>query len=85
MTSSPTFNLADLFEVVVDAVPERPALIAGEARLTYAELDARANRVAHHLEAAGVKPGDFVGIHAWNRAEWIETMVGETQLVRRGR
>lgn len=76
MTASPTFNLADLFEVVVDAVPERAALVAGDVRLTYRELDERANRVAHHLVDAGVKPGDFVGIHAWNRAEWIETMVG---------
>jgi fatty-acyl-CoA synthase len=76
MSSSPTFNLADLFEVVVDAVPDRPALIAGDARLTYRELDERANRVAHHLAASGVRPGDFVGIHSWNRAEWIETMIG---------
>lgn len=76
MSASPTFNLADLFEAVVDAIPERAALIAGEVRLTYRELDERANRVAHHLVGAGVKPGDFVGIHAWNRAEWIETMIG---------
>ena len=33
------FNLADLFEAVADAVPDRPALIAGDRRLTYGELD----------------------------------------------
>ncbi|MCF2531973.1 acyl-CoA synthetase [Yinghuangia soli] len=76
MTTDPTFNLADLFEAVVDAVPGRPALIAGDVRLTYRQLDERANRVAAHLAASGVRPGDFVGIHAWNRAEWIETMIG---------
>jgi acyl-CoA synthetase (AMP-forming)/AMP-acid ligase II len=70
------FNLADLFEVVADACPSRLALVAGDVRLTYAELDQRSNRVAHHLLASGVRPGDHIGIYAWNRAEWIETMLG---------
>jgi acyl-CoA synthetase (AMP-forming)/AMP-acid ligase II len=70
-----TFNLADLFEVVADAAPDRLALIAGDARLTYAELDARANRLAHHLMARGIRPGDWVGIYSWNRAEWVEAMI----------
>ncbi|HVM41552.1 MAG TPA: hypothetical protein VM618_12315, partial [Acidimicrobiia bacterium] len=43
------FNLADLFEIVVDAVPERECLVSGERRLTYAEVDERANRLAHWL------------------------------------
>jgi 3-oxocholest-4-en-26-oate---CoA ligase len=71
-----TFNLADLFEVVADACPERLALVAGEVRLTYDELDRRANRLAHHLLDHGVGPGDHLGIYAWNRAEWIEAMLG---------
>ena len=71
-----TFNLADLFEVVADACPERLALVAGEVRLTYDELDRRANRLAHHLLDHGVGPDDHVGIYAWNRAEWIEAMLG---------
>ena len=70
------FNLADLFEVVADAVPQRGALIAGSATRTYAELDQRANRVAHHLLDAGVEPGDHVGIHAYNCVEWLESMLG---------
>jgi 3-oxocholest-4-en-26-oate---CoA ligase len=69
-------NLADLFEVVADTVPDRLALIAGDARLTYAQLDERANRVAHHLLDVGVEPGDKVAIYSWNRAEWIEAMLG---------
>ena len=39
------FNLADLFEVVVDTVPDRLALVAGDRRLTYRQLDQRANRL----------------------------------------
>ena len=74
--SAHQLNLADLFEVVADAVPDRLALVAGDRRLTYAELDARANRFAHHLLAHDVAPGDKVAIYAWNRAEWIEAMLG---------
>ena len=70
------FNLADLFEVVVDAVPERLALVAGPVRRTYAQLDARANRFAHHLLDHGVGAGDHVAVLSWNRAEWIEAELG---------
>jgi 3-oxocholest-4-en-26-oate---CoA ligase len=70
------FNLADLFEIVVDTVPDRLALVAGDVRLTYAGLDARANRVAAYLDDLGLAVGTHVGILARNRAEWVETMVG---------
>ena len=69
---SRTFNLADLFEVVVDAVPDRTAVVAGHQRLTYRQLDDRANRLAHHLHAHGVNRGDHVAVHAMNCAEWVE-------------
>ncbi|MEH6551135.1 MAG: acyl-CoA synthetase [Pseudomonadales bacterium] len=69
-----TYNLADLFESVVDVIPERLALIAGDVRLSYAELEVRANRLANHLLSLGLGVGDHVGIYAYNRAEWIETM-----------
>jgi acyl-CoA synthetase (AMP-forming)/AMP-acid ligase II len=70
------FNLADLFERVVDTVPDRLALVAGERRLTYAQLDERANRVGHSLLDRGARTGQHVGIHAHNRAEWVEAMIG---------
>jgi 3-oxocholest-4-en-26-oate---CoA ligase len=74
--ASRQFNLADLFEVVVDTIPDRPALVAGERRLTYRQLDQRANRFAHFLEAQGVGPGAYVGILAHNCAQWAEAMIG---------
>src|SRR5262245_44830827 len=70
-----SFNLADLFESVVDAVPDRVALVCGDRRLTYAELDARANRLAHHLLALGIGPGEHVGIHLYNATEFLECML----------
>jgi 3-oxocholest-4-en-26-oate---CoA ligase len=72
---APAFNLADLFEGVVDAVPERVALALPDRRLTYAELEARANRLAHHLLAAGVGPGDHVGTYLRNGTEYVEAML----------
>ena len=56
------YNLADIFESVANAVPDREALVCGERRLAYAELEARANRLAHHLAGAGVGAGDHVGV-----------------------
>ena len=70
------FNIADLIESVATTIPDRTALIAGDVRHTYGELNARANRVGHVLLDAGVQPGDHVGIYAMNRAEWVETMLG---------
>ena len=51
-------NMADLFEHAVDTFPERVALIGGGRRLTYRELEDEANRLAHHLAAQAVGPGD---------------------------
>ena len=66
------FNLADLFEAAVDAYPEREYLVAEGKRRTYAEMEARANRLAHYLASQGIGPGDHVGIYAYNSVEWVE-------------
>ncbi|MFY1638253.1 amino acid adenylation domain-containing protein [Solwaraspora sp. WMMB335] len=42
--------------------PERTAVVCGADRLTYGELDERANRLAHRLVAAKVRRGDLVGV-----------------------
>ncbi|MGO9187037.1 MAG: AMP-binding protein [Streptosporangiaceae bacterium] len=63
------FNLADLFEIVVDTVPHRLALVvAGSSGLTCRQLDERANRFADHLRSTGIRAGERVGILAQNRA-----------------
>ena len=68
------FNLADLFEQAADAFAERECLVANGKRRTYREMEERANRLAHHLAARGVRPGDHVGIYAQNCVEWVETL-----------
>ena len=70
-----TFNLADLFESVVDSVPDRTAVVCGDVRRTYAELDARANQLAHHLADAGIRAGEHVGMYLQNGIEYIEALV----------
>ena len=68
------FNLADLFESAVDTFPEREYLLAEGQRRTYRQMDERANRLAHHLAAQGVRPSDHVGIYAYNSVEWVEAL-----------
>jgi amino acid adenylation domain-containing protein len=53
----------DLFAEQAARTPEATALVLGDERRTYRELDGRANRLAHHLVALGVRPGVVVGIH----------------------
>jgi 3-oxocholest-4-en-26-oate---CoA ligase len=71
---APHFNFADLFELAVDKVPERTALVDTRRRVTYRELEERTNRLAHAFQAAGIKAGDHVGIYATNCIEWVEAM-----------
>jgi len=70
-----SYNLSELFERVADAVPERTAIVAHDRRLQYAELDARANRLAHHLADAGIGRGDHVGLQLLNGTEYVEGML----------
>lgn len=70
-----SYNIADLFERAVDAVPDRLALVCGDRRLTYAEMDAEANRLANHLLEQGFGHGDHIGIYGQNSAEWLIAMV----------
>src|SRR5690606_9375553 len=52
----------ELFEEQAARTPSAPALVCGGARLSYRELDAAANRVAHGLRARGVGPDRRVGL-----------------------
>ncbi|MFJ8436138.1 amino acid adenylation domain-containing protein [Kitasatospora sp. NPDC094019] len=51
-----------LFERWADREPGRPAVVGADGELSYAALEARANRLAHHLTAIGVGPGTAVGV-----------------------
>lgn len=69
-------NIADLAEHAIDAVPDRVALICGDEKLTYAELEEKANRLAPYLLDQGVKKDDKVGLYCRNRNEIVIAMLG---------
>src|SRR5262249_33720369 len=52
----------ELFEHQADAHPDRTALICADQRLTYGELEKRANQLAGFLRGRGIKRGDCVGL-----------------------
>ncbi|MBP2473028.1 amino acid adenylation domain-containing protein/non-ribosomal peptide synthase protein (TIGR01720 family) [Crossiella equi] len=58
----PTDTVTTAFGCRVATSPEAIALSTVDGELTFAELDARANRLAHHLRAAGVGPETLVGL-----------------------
>ena len=74
------FNAADIFEGVVDRIPDREAVVLGSTRLTYQELDARSNKAANALKKLGIKKGSHIGIYAFNCIEWLEVMLGAYKL-----
>jgi acyl-CoA synthetase (AMP-forming)/AMP-acid ligase II len=74
------FNVADLLERVADTVPDHLALVCAERRLTYAELDTRANRLAHVLASHGVGAGDHVALYLYNSTEYLEGMLAAFKL-----
>jgi len=73
-------NFADLFEHAADAFGDRLAVACGDRQVTYAELDERTSRLAHHLAGLGVGPGDHVGLYARNSIEALETLIAACKL-----
>nr|WP_234800110.1 acyl-CoA synthetase [Mycolicibacterium diernhoferi] len=73
---SVALNIADLAEHAIDAVPDRVALICGDETITYAQLEEKANRLAHYLLDQGVKKDDKVGLYCRNRIEIVIGMLG---------
>ncbi|NUP25481.1 MAG: acyl-CoA synthetase [Nocardia sp.] len=68
-------NFADLFEHSVDAMPDRIALIEEGRRVTYRELEERANRLANHLAAQGVTRGTHIGFQMHNSIDTMQTLI----------
>jgi acyl-CoA synthetase (AMP-forming)/AMP-acid ligase II len=73
-------NIADLFEHAVDAFADRVAVACGEREITYAELEATANRLAHFLQSRGVGKGAHVGLYAGNSIEAVVAMIAVYKL-----
>jgi fatty-acyl-CoA synthase len=72
----PGWNFADVWEVVAQQVPEADALVHGDRRITWAELDRRANGVARLLLDRGAQEQDKVAQYLYNGTEYLESMYG---------
>src|ERR1700730_18253644 len=70
-----------LFEEQVERTPNNVAVAFGDLRLTYAQLNARANQLAHHLQTQGVGPEVPVGI-CMERC--LEMVVGLVAIIKAG-
>ncbi|MCX5043717.1 AMP-binding protein [Aldersonia sp. NBC_00410] len=70
------FNLADIFEAVASAVPDRIALTYEGENISYAALDAAANKTAAMLAEAGVSAGDHVALFLKNSVEHVTSILG---------
>ena len=66
----------ELFEEQVESTPEAVAVVYGEERLSYGELNGRANQVAHYLRGLGVKPDARVAICVERGFEMIVGLLG---------
>src|SRR4051794_4340196 len=84
------FNLAQVFDAIADAVPDRECIVFRDRRLTWSDVNDRTRRLANVLGAAGLGarpegraglPGhesheDHLAIYAFNGNEYLESMVG---------
>jgi len=73
-------NLGHLFDTALTLTPSKPAVFQGDTVLTYAELDARCNRMANALAGLGVTAGDRVALLFNNDFRFLETLFGTMRL-----
>jgi len=69
-------TIAALFEAQVERTPDQAAVVFGAARLSYRELNARANQLAHHLRGLGVGPNVLVGVCVERSIEMVVGLLG---------
>jgi amino acid adenylation domain-containing protein len=65
----------ELFEAQVARAPEATAVVCEDERLTYGELNARANRLAHHLRALGTEPESRVALLAERSTQTVVALL----------
>ncbi|GAA1687338.1 acyl-CoA synthetase [Fodinicola feengrottensis] len=73
-------SLATILETIADLRADRLAISQGDRRLTWAELDNRAARLAAYLAGHGIGPGSRVAIALYNGPEYIESVFAVLKL-----
>ncbi|WP_373491221.1 acyl-CoA synthetase [Parasphingorhabdus sp.] len=71
-----TWQMADIWENIAESIPDKPAIIDGDKRYSWAEYENRAARVAQVLSDHGLEAGAKLSIYSYNAAEYLETQFG---------
>lgn len=66
----------ELFEAQVERTPDAVAVVFDDQHLTYAELNGRANQIAHRLRVLGVSPGTLVGVCVERSFAMLAALIG---------
>jgi amino acid adenylation domain-containing protein len=74
-TGSAPASLLAQFEACAQATPDAEAVVCGDDRLSYAELNSRANRLAHHLIAQQIGPEDLVALAMTRSAQTVVALL----------
>jgi amino acid adenylation domain-containing protein len=69
-------RLPDLFAAQAVKNPDAAAVVCGQEQLTYAELDARSNQLARHLQRLGVGPESLVALHMSRSPRVLVSILG---------
>jgi acyl-CoA synthetase (AMP-forming)/AMP-acid ligase II len=69
-------SFADIWEAVADALPDAQSLVHGDRRLTWSQVDRRADGIAKTLLDAGVQQTDKVAQYLYNCPEYLESLFG---------
>jgi amino acid adenylation domain-containing protein len=75
-SSYPEACVHELFAAQASARRDEVAVLCGEAKLTYGEVEERSNRLARHLRRQGVEPGDLVGLCMERSVELVVALLG---------
>jgi acyl-CoA synthetase (AMP-forming)/AMP-acid ligase II len=71
-----SWNIADLWDTIAAVQPEAPAVVHGQRRRTWAQLERNAAGLEATLLAAGLRRQDTVAQHLYNGIEYVEALFG---------
>jgi fatty-acyl-CoA synthase len=74
------WNFADVWELIAERVPDAPALVHGDGRMTWGDFDRRADGLARTFLDAGAQRQDKVAQYLYNGPEYLESVFGAVKL-----